>query len=455
MPARASIWRFWPLSEGITVKKGVVVILVLLAAIVLVSPAIVGRLAEKSMDENLNWAASESGEVKITSEAFDRGWFSSEGQHRVELRDGQLKTAMQNVAGPLPDEGMPVLLINTRLDHGLIAVTSMSRDKGTLSPGLGSAVSTLQVELGDGEIIDIPGAIYSKVSLGGELQSNYVLEAGEHVADELTVSWGDADIDVTTNPSSGVVTFDGTIDKVSAAGGQGGMAISGLSFAGAQQPTRYGLAVGNVAVSLDDMSVDGAVGQPMQVKAMSLDARSGLDGDKVDGSATINLMAGGMMGPGDVELEMEFELEGADAESLGAIQRAIKTVNGSADPMAGFGAIQADLKALLAKGLSVNVPKYNLTLPQGTVATKMSFTFAEEDPATFEWTTLLMSTDGSIDVSIPAALVDMFAEGNPQAAMIIGGGYLVKRGDVYITEARLKKGLLTINGAPIPIPVGM
>jgi hypothetical protein len=54
------------------VKKSVVIVLVLLAAVVLVSPAIVGRLAERSMDENLSWAATESGAVKVTSEHYDR-----------------------------------------------------------------------------------------------------------------------------------------------------------------------------------------------------------------------------------------------------------------------------------------------------------------------------------------------------------------------------------------------
>ena len=72
-------------------KKSLVFLLLALAVIVLISPAIVGRLAEKSMDENLDWAATESNELTVTSQGFDRGWFSSEGQHRVELRDGELR----------------------------------------------------------------------------------------------------------------------------------------------------------------------------------------------------------------------------------------------------------------------------------------------------------------------------------------------------------------------------
>ena len=38
--------------------------------------------------------------------------------------------------------------------------------------------------------------------------------------------------------------------------------------------------------------------------------------------------------------------------------------------------------------------------------------------------------------------------------MAIGGGFLVKRGDAYVMNAEMKKGLLTVNGAPFPIPFG-
>lgn len=435
-------------------KKGVVVVLVLLAVIVLVSPAIVGRLAEQSVDENLNWAASESGEVSITSGFYERGWFASEGQHRVELRDGQLKTLVQSAAGPLPDEGLPVLVINTRLDHGLIPVSSMSRDGGSLSPGLGSAVSTLQLEMAGGETIDLPGTIYSKVGLTGELVSNYVLEADSRGIDDASVNWGDADITVITNPSSGVVSFDGTIDEISAGGGDGGMRLSGLSMKGEQRPTEYGIAVGDVVVTLDDVAVDAGMGQSMRISALSLVGTSELDGDAVNASGTVQLSASNPTFPEDIGVVIELELLGADAAALGALQKTLKSSGSSTDPMADFAAMEGDLKNLLAKGFTLNVPKYDVTLPQGTVATTMSFEFAEEDPATFEFTTLLLSTKASIDLSVPAELVESFAQGNPQAAMVVGGGYLVKRGDVYITEARMEKGLLTVNGAPIPIPLG-
>ena len=142
-------------------KKGVIVVLVLLAALILVSPAIVGRLAEKSMDENLNWAAKESGELKVSSEQFERGWFSSEGRHRIEISDGHLMSALTTAGGGVDAGDLPALVVSTRIDHGIIPVTSVGRDGGSLAPGLGSAVSTMQIEIPGEEPVDIPGTIYS------------------------------------------------------------------------------------------------------------------------------------------------------------------------------------------------------------------------------------------------------------------------------------------------------
>jgi hypothetical protein len=52
------------------------------------------------------------------------------------------------------------------------------------------------------------------------------------------------------------------------------------------------------------------------------------------------------------------------------------------------------------------------------------------------------------------ALVQFASSVNPQTGALVGMGYLKKDGDLYIMDADFKKGLLTINGAPIPIPMG-
>jgi uncharacterized protein YdgA (DUF945 family) len=434
------------------VKKSVVVVLVLLAAIVLVSPAIVGRLAERSMDENINWAASESGAVKVTSERFDRGWFSSAGQHRVELRDGDLLTMLQVVAGPTEADDLPVLIINTHLDHGLIPVTSMSREQGSLTPGLGSAVSTLQMELSDGQVIDLPGTIYSKVSLGGELGSRYVLEAGSRSVDGAEASWSDTAINVTTNPHSGEVSFDGEVEKLAMNADGQSVTLNGLKFDGVQRPTQYGIAVGNVAVSLGSVAVESPMDTTSRLESLSVDARSNLDGDRVDADADVGMRFVGLPQFEEMSLDLAFRLNDADARSVGNLQRASQAP--ATDPMGLYASMERDLKQLFAAGFDFSFDRFDVTLPQGKVVSKMSFAFASSDPATFEWTSLLLGTEASIDLSIPAALVEALGADNPQLAMAVGGGYLVRKGEDYVLEARMKKGLLTLNGAPMPIPLG-
>lgn len=426
-------------------KKGVIVALVLLAAVVLVAPAIIGRVAEKSMDENLNWAASESGELKVTSENFDRGWFSSEGRHRIELREGQLVTALQGAGSVQGPDDLPILIINTKIAHGLAQVAT----------GAGDLVSTLQVETPDGETIDLSGTIYSKVGLGGSLRSNYILEAGSLSEGDASATWGDTDITVEADPSTGVAEFDGTVGSLSVGSDSEGMSLAGLTFEGKQKKTPFGFATGDVAMSLNDLSVR-APGQPATgIRSMTIDATTDLDDNRVAADATMTMVMHQIPQVGEMSFDMDFNIAGADAGAIGRMQQALKDVGSSAqDPMVVYATIENDLKQLFASGFEMNFERLDVTLPQGTVQMKMLFNFGEEDPATFEWASLLLSTEATVDMSIPAVLVDAAGQGNQQVAMAIGGGFLLKQGDVYVMKAQLKKGLATVNGAPIPIPMG-
>lgn len=435
-------------------KKGIVVLLVLLALVVIISPAIMGRLAEKSVDENLNWAAAESGDLVVTSEAFDRGWFSSEGQHRVEIKEGDLKAMIATMGRPVYGDDMPVLIINTHLDHGLIPVTSMSREKGSLAPGLGSAVSTLSVEFSDGDKIDIPGKIYSNVGLDGELESNYVLEAGSSAQDGSRASWGPTEIDITTNPSSGDVTFAGNISALSFADGTDSVAVDGLVFSGHQSPTKFGFPIGDMTLELDAMSVSNNGVQAGGLKHMSVDGKTTLDDGRLSGRTLLEMESQSIPQFGEFSVVADIGLTGADAMAIGALQEALEAAGVNPNPGQLFAIVEDDLKRLLASGLEMSVNQLDVALPMGTVMTKLDISVAEEDAATFDWTSLLLGTEASADISVPEALIDMALQMSPEAGAVVGMGFLQKNGDVYELQAEYKKGLLTINGAPMPIPLG-
>jgi uncharacterized protein YdgA (DUF945 family) len=433
-------------------KKSIVALVIVLALVVLVSPGIIGRLAERSMDENLDWAATESDEVVVTSTGFDRGWFSSAGEHRVELRDGRLKDLLTAYSADGAPAELPALIIDTRLDHGLIPIGSMSREQGSLMPGLGSAVSTLHIESGDGSRVDLPGEIYSTVSLTGELTSNYRLPAGSFSNVGDTASWSDVDVTVTMDPSSGKLRFDGDIATLSAFAAGENVAIDGIEFAGSRQQSPFGFATGALKVSVRSASVD-QPGQPTSLGPLSLESDSALRGERLDGHLKFRLDNTPVADFGTGNMVIDASVAGLDGKSLGRIVRQLEHVPDDTDPDALFMLIEDDLRRLMSSGFEFRFDRFDVELPQGPLTTKLRFLVAATDPDTFTWTSVLLALDASADVSIPAPLVDLLIAMEPQGNAVIGMGFLRKQGDFYEMHAAYKKGLLTVNGAPMPIPL--
>ena len=435
-------------------KKSVLALILLAVIVIIVSPGIVGKLAEESVGKNLNWAAQESGELVVSSEGFDRGWFSSEGQYRVALDEGNIRSAITTAAGGVHSQQIPVLLINTHIDHGLIPVSSMSRDEGSLLPGLGRAVSTLAVEFGDGETIDLPGAVYSKVGLGGKLDSKYVLEAGALDVDEGEVTWQPTTINIESSAKTGKVAFSGEIGAMTFANDQQTVSIDGLSLIGEQIPTPYGFYVGEVEMAMGAMTIDAGGTSPGGMQGFNVKGSSSVNGGVA--AATIRLEISGQTIPGfgDISLIADMGLSAVDAAALGAVIKRLENQAGAQDPDLIMMAAEKELKDLFAAGLRVGVSQFDVALPMGTVEMKLAIEAPGSDRASFQWSSLLLGTTASIDVKVPEDLVQFATSMNPQVGAMVGMGYLKKEGDVYILDADLKQGLLTINGAPLPLPLG-
>ncbi len=434
-------------------KKGVVALIVVLALVVIVSPGIIGKLAEQSVDDNLARAVDQSGELVITSSGFDRGWFSSEGEHRIELGRGSMRDAFTALAGEQTTK-LPVLVINTRMDHGIIPVTSMSRDKGSLAPGLGSAVSTLRLELEDGELIDIPGTIYSNVALDGDLASQYVLEAGSQDLEGGSMSWEPTTIDITADAAGGGYTFKGDVGGASVTEGGNVMTLGPITFAGNQAPSAYGFFTGDVSADVNSVSVDSGGLSAVTINGVSLTGSTRVDGDRAISDGTFRMDAMTVPGFGDVTYTVRADSD-FDAAAFGRFIAAAQSMsNGQASDQL-MQALEPQAKDLVAAGLRIDVPQLDVTVPMGTIATVASLSIEGQDRDTFEWTSLLLKTKGSVDIRIPEALVMMATSLNPQMGGVVAAGYLQKDGDHYVMDAKLDSGVLTINGAPTVLPPGL
>ena len=107
----------------------------------------------------------------------------------------------------------------------------------------------------------------------------------------------------------------------------------------------------------------------------------------------------------------------------------------------------------LAAGFELHLDRVEVTLPQGTMRTRLDVEVAESDIDDFTWTSALLALDASLDLSVPVDLVEVATAADPQLNAAIAMGFLKRNGDVYEMEAAFKKGLLTVNGAPMPIPI--
>jgi uncharacterized protein YdgA (DUF945 family) len=430
--------------------------MITLAVIILVSPGIVGRLAEKSVEENLDFVASENDEVVITTESFDRGWFTSEGRHRIELRQGAVGAVSENDAAV--HDRVPALIIDTHIDHGLIPLTSMSRDSGSLKPGLASAVSTMTLDPGDGELFEIPGKIYSDVGLTGETALHFLLQAGSRSFDDEILEWQGADVTVHTNPASGSISVTGGVLPWSILDERASIKFGGMTIEGRQQKSPYGLGTGTVQLEVGPVDIENSDGPGTGFNKLSFNASSEIAGDRVNATSQLGISDIRIPDFGNVDVAMDLVLNRLDALSFHKISQTLQNTHRSADPESAiadlYPLIEADIQKLLTAGFEIRIDRFDVTLPSGKVTTKLRFDLPASAPtAAFSWPALLLALDASADIRLPVELFDMVQAMSPEAGALVAMGFLQKDGDFYEMRAEYTKGLLTVNGAPLPIPL--
>lgn len=439
-------------------NRWIVVVLVALAVIVLVSPGIVGRLAERNVNDSVEWAKIRNEDFVVTQETFERGWFTAAGRHRIELKKGALHSTLAGLAGAMDPDRTAALIVDTRIDHGLVPVSSMSRDEGSLQPALASTVSTLQIERGSGELIAIPGQLNSRIGLTGETSSRYALPAGSYADEDLDLQWQGGDLHFVINASASDLRYDGRIDPLSLRAGDDRLQIEGARFDGRQEATEYGFSVGSIALSLENAALENPLGGTTAVARLTLDASNELVGDRVNGSSTLDATGISIPGLGEADLGLEVVVNGLDARTLQTIIEEFQSAREAADPEAAFAdaydRIESDIESFLLAGAEVRFDRIDLALPQGEVTSTMRFTLPAADSAqAFSWPTLLLALTATADIRVPVAVVEMLQAGNSQAGALIAMGILKRDGDAYVTRAEYAKGLLTVNGAPLPIPL--
>lgn len=433
-------------------KKGIVLLLIALALVILVSPGIIGRFAEQSVDNNFDRAARDSGEIVVSSTGFDRGWFTSAGQHRVELREGELYYMLLGAADEFASDSLPALLIDTRLDHGLIPFSSMNREHGSLMPGLGSAISTLSLALADGSVVPLPGTLYSKVGLMGDLQSRLVLQADSFRGTDRELNWGGAEFLLHTDVRSGSVGVRGALQSLVVESAAETSIIGRFSVDLSLAESGYGFMVGPAELTLESFSVVGE-GASSEGGPLHLRSDSSISDEKLNAEITLQIDDAPLPLGGNGSVQLRARLENADAMALGRFKQSLDASRNPDYGQPDTFDLQGDLMRLLAGGMTLQIDQLDIAGPFGDITSRFSATLAETPADRFSWAGALLALEMTADVSLPAALVGLLTQSSPEMQAAIDAGFLLREGDYYVMQAAFKKGLLNVNGAPMSIPL--
>jgi len=429
------------------VKKGIVALLVVLALIVLISPGIIGMLAEKSVDEQIEWVRLENQDLVITAERFDRGWFSSDGRHRIELENAANAPGLRDLLGLSGSDSLPALIIDTTLHHGPIDLSSLNAENTSIAPGLGNAVSTLSVETLDGTLVELPGTVYSTLGMTGDLHSTYRAQAGT----QDVATWGDININFESLVASGDYAYDGQVESLQIVDQDSVVAITKLSFSGDLTMSEFDFAVGDMRIALEALSVTSDLSSPSALGPLLFDTTSNVIDGRVNSSSELQLKIDSVPNLGQIELVTKVSINGVDGTALKQLVQGLQNVQTSADPAAAMSAIEAELLDVLAAGADLQIERLDLSLPAGTIKSAVNVKFLESDSTDFGWASLLLALEADARLEIPEVIAGLAMAMSPQASVI--EGFLRKNGDVYEMEAAYKQGLLTVNGVPLPLPI--
>ena len=438
-------------------KRWLVVLLVVLAVLVLVSPGIVGRMAERNLEENIEWAESEAVGIDVQTESFDRGWFTSEGRHRVALTGSTFRDALRSYQNEAGYEDLPSLVIDTRVDHGLVAVGSLNRDSGSLLPGLASMISTFHVDPGNGELKELPGTLFSNVGLTGAASLRFLLESGEFQNDDVQIAWQGADVDVQANNTMGAYVIDGRLEPFTIAADGETVDIAAITVSADQLKSDYGFYVGTAALDIESLVAE-ISNAPGTIGNISFSADASIDDERLSVTSKTAIAEMVIPGMGEMDFALDLSLNRLDAAAMQIINEAFKEAQGAINPDEAlaelFPQIEPELQKIVAAGAEIRIDQLDVTLPQGKMMMSMNVNVPEGDGAAdFSWGSVLLNVTAAADIRMPASLFDMLQMMNPDAGGLIAMGIMIRDGEDYVMNAEFENGQLQINGAPLPFPI--
>lgn len=384
-----------------------------IVTIVLLAPGLVGSFAEQALSEHAELARRETQGITIRSEHHERRWFQSRSRQRVEIIDPELEAKFRELLNLDADARTPDLLIDMRIDHGPIPFTSLAHEHGSLAPGLARSVSRLSLDPGDADSMPLPALMTGALGFGGTFAAVVRIEAGstpvEGPIDGNAASWSDIDLTFDIGSSGG--GFELSIDSLEAEDAGGRYALGPIAIAGSAEAS------------------GGRVDMRFRAN-VHIDEAPGVDASRID---------------------IEAGLDGVDGARLARLRDVVEAMAPEADDAVAMAAMEREILAVLAAGLEFRLDSLDIEVPQGRTETRLSLTMASSDAVDYDWSSALEAMACDAELSVAEAAVEAAMQTNDSIVAAVGTGFLKKDGEIYRMRVKCSNGLMTVNGAPLPL----
>lgn len=424
-------------------KKLAIAGLSLLIVLALVAPYVTGSIAESSWDDlNREFNSSVGGVAALETVEYDRSYLGTSVLSRLTLF--------------LPEVEEPVeVYLRSDISHGLLSARSETRldperhDAWLEYFDQGEPVLVSQVGLArtlDGTL-SVP-ALTRELAQGGKLASQ-ALEAQFVVSDDgnsvhLTLGW------------DGMVLEDA--EKM--------LRVGAVSAAEDMSRLTDQIWVGDISFSIAEVSGRLPEGDSFALETLTLlgttrESDQGRLTNQIDfGIETITLDDEPF---GD--MRVAFLAEELDTEAMNAVLEAGNRLNDAdlpegngtnhaAEQLKLFGEVMTEVRNLVARGLTIAIPTFVMTTPEGPVELEFRFVHPQLEPDQREdMVSLLQHSKGGLDLKLPSALVENAPpEVGQQIYQLYQQGLIREENGQLLLNIELDQMTLNVNGQALRIP---
>ncbi|WP_068547408.1 DUF945 family protein [Thalassotalea crassostreae] len=424
--------------------------LVVIVAIVLISPYFIGQKAEEKV-RNMYAQLDQHPQLKISLKEYNRGWFTASAQAELAIELPQDDN--------LPFE-MMTITIDHQLQHGPVLVNN--------GIGLGLADITYDMSLPSEIAAAMPTELdeltyamenFGRIAFDGSLSSLSKIHG-------VTMPFDTVDIEILPGEFTSNISMDG---QITANGQWQGMkikeddttvvTIGELTLDSTQQIIR-GDIFSPMAISTGDFTIELA---NILVHSPNTDDEFGLDKMTFTGNITeddnkLNAVASLVADKLTVidqeynEITYNFSMKNLDIDSYQQLMELfakLQTMNEQEQAIAMM-QLQQLLPQLVSNGFSFSIDKLGFKADEGEIDSNMIITFDADlfDPN--NPMTMMMAIDAKANGSAPLAFFESIGKTADIDAMI-QQNVLVKEDDKITFSFSFSNGQALLNGAPMPM----